>query len=130
MEYHIVSKDKDGQILHRMVVHHEPLPHISWTANKEVATEFEKAEAKRLLDALEPVVGIEGVVIEPANDVWLLKSNTVVTPPYLVGYNFSGPQWSDSQSKAMKFDSQEKAEEYSQALKTLFDIHTTPTKLT
>lgn len=128
MNYHIVSKNEADQITNRMVLHNEPLPHISWTTNKEVATEFEYDDAERLLAALEYLEDVKKLIIEPANEAWTLISYCI-TPSYLRGYNFSGPQWSNSQSKAMEFGSEEEAENYSQALKTLFDIHTTPAKL-
>lgn len=132
MKYHIVAKNGVGNNYY-MLVSNEPLVEICWVINKTIATEFEQYHAERLINVLEYVADVKGLTIESAVEAWVLAEyNFGNSKP---GFYFAGADdtegitWSDKQDTAYPLDSEEEAKKYSQALKTLFDINTTPKKV-
>lgn len=130
MKYHIVGRSETAGTC-GMHIYNDPLVKIGWATAKCLATEFDRDDAERLIGALEYLADVKDLTLKPAKETWILVSQqTMYLGMYVSASSaVTGIKWARVKDNAKEFDSQKEAEDYSQALITLFDLYTTPEKL-
>lgn len=131
MEYHIYHKvDKDYLRINLAGT-------VGWVEDKAQATSFDVHEAHCLAAIFNRLMATPQLIVV-RSETWVLRKadgnyNPGNSKPsfYFAGADASeGITWHTEPDKGYLFESQEEAEDHSQALKTLFNLETTPKKLT